>query len=87
MHAGFVVPDPDEEIIVAGELVPLYAGHDLQADLDAIEEYVDLNRYRGEYKDLTIVPKQTFIRNVLYYYLLQPAPWTGGAPGWAQSLL
>ncbi len=68
MHAGFVVPDRDEEIIVAGELLPLYEGHDLQTDVEAIEEYVDLNRYRGEYKDLTIVPKQTFIRNVLYYF-------------------
>ena len=68
IHAGFVVPDPDEEIIVAGELVPMYAGYDLQADQDAVSEYVDLNRYRGEYKDLALLSKQAFLRNILYYY-------------------
>ena len=68
VSAGFVLPEPDDEIIGDGELLPVYEDFDLQADHDAVEAYVHLHRYRGDYKDLALLYKQDFIRNVLNHY-------------------
>jgi len=74
-EAGFILPDENECIVTHdGRRLPIYAGFDLAAAREAVEDYAALHSYRwpsdrmDKYGRIHVRSKQDFIHNVLYRY-------------------